>query len=102
MLVATRVAKLVPGVPATVFEAASRLSASAASEATRNLDEHYFELQEQGSSEFEQVFAQARAAAAIGFAIEASPEEALYEAIIAIDNPERVHEILREVLGAPV
>ncbi|PQA78018.1 hypothetical protein C5F53_06695 [Rhodoferax sp. TS-BS-61-7] len=96
-LVALQVARLVPGVPSALFDTTTDATAIAA-----GLDERYIQLQAQGSVEAEAVFAQARAAAAVGFANEASPDEALYEALIALDNPRKLLALLKEALGAQV
>ncbi|MBX3586660.1 MAG: hypothetical protein KF796_08440 [Ramlibacter sp.] len=96
-LVALKVAKLVLGVPDALFEAASDLAAIA-----ENLDERYFRMHEQGAAGWEEVFAQARAVAALRYANEAEPEEALYEAVIALDDPRRVFELLNGTLNGSV
>lgn len=96
-LVALQVARLVPGVPSALFDTTTDATAIAA-----GLDERYIQLQAQGSVEAEAVFAQARAAAAVGFANEASLDEALYEALIALDNPRKLLALLKEALGAQV
>ena len=62
------------------------------------LDQEYFALDEQRDERAVQRFAEARAAMAVKFALEGSADEALYEAIMALDDGEYVEAIFRNAL----
>ena len=66
------------------------------------LDARYFELDEAGDPGALIVFSHARAAMAVKFLLEQSSFEALYEAVIAVDNAEQFNQLVREAVSAAV
>ena len=92
---AIKVVSLVPGFKPHEMVRLQVGSAAYAQAVASKLDERYFNLQAQESPESVKVFAQARAAAAMHFAVGGQVSEALYEAVIAVDSAVLVEGILR-------
>jgi len=63
----------------------------------RTFDEEYLSHQQSGREHLTP-FARARAASAIAFALRGEPHEAIYEAIVATDDPACVARIVNQVL----
>jgi hypothetical protein len=91
-----------PNVPEEVSLALRNGSAIDAAAIADSLDGRYFELDEAGDPGALDVFCQARAAMAACFLLEESPHEALYEAAIAIDNPDELLRLVREAANGAV
>ena len=97
-----KIISAVPGLPVELAAAIRAANVSGAAVIAQNLDDRYFELDALGAPGALETFTQARAAMAVQFLLQEAPLEALYEAAIAIDNPNEFLRLVREVAGGAV
>jgi hypothetical protein len=90
----------VAGVPSELRVALESRNLRAVAAIAEDLDAQYFDLDEANSEVALAVFSQARVAMAARFLLEKLPFEALYEAVIATDNPVFIERVMQEAGGA--